>query len=121
MRERVHRAVVEERQRRETSLLDARRVNLVMDNWFLRQAGATSRPPFHHDISYFDFDGTIIASHSVKDMFIERIKSGEVKGQEIFDLGAMIPRYLLKQDSFKDALAASINVVAVNRRRRHIR
>ena len=58
--------------------------------------------------AFFDFDGTIIASHSVKDMFLERLKSGEVRGQEIFDLGAMIPRYLLKQDSFKDAIAASI-------------
>jgi len=40
-------------------LLGARRINLVMDNWFLREAGAASRPPFHHDISYFDFDGTM--------------------------------------------------------------
>ena len=41
------------------ALLGAKRVNLVMDNWFLREAGATSRPPFHHDISYFDFAGTM--------------------------------------------------------------
>jgi len=40
-------------------LLGARRINLVMDNWFLREAGSQSRPPFHHDISYFDFDGTM--------------------------------------------------------------
>lgn len=40
-------------------LLDAERINLVMDNWFLREAGSTSRPPFHHDISYFDFTGTM--------------------------------------------------------------
>ena len=40
-------------------LLGADRVNLVMDNWFLREAGATSRPPFHHDISYFDFAGSM--------------------------------------------------------------
>lgn len=40
-------------------LLSARRVNLVMDNWFLREAGSSSRPPFHHDISYFDFDGSM--------------------------------------------------------------
>jgi putative phosphoserine phosphatase/1-acylglycerol-3-phosphate O-acyltransferase len=58
--------------------------------------------------AFFDFDGTIIATHSVKDMFIERLRSGEVSGQEIFDLGAMLPKYLFKTDSFEDAMAASI-------------
>ena len=38
-------------------LLEARRINLVMDNWFLREAGAAARPPWHHDIAYFDFAG----------------------------------------------------------------
>jgi len=41
------------------ALLDAPSINLVMDNWFLREAGATSRPPFHQDLSYFDFEGTM--------------------------------------------------------------
>ena len=41
------------------ALMGARRVNLVMDNWFLREAGAEARAPWHHDISYFDFDGTM--------------------------------------------------------------
>lgn len=40
-------------------LLGAPSVNLVMDNWFLREAGSTSRPPFHQDLSYFDFEGTM--------------------------------------------------------------
>ncbi len=40
-------------------LLGAERINLVMDNWFLREAGSRSRPPFHHDISYFDFTGSM--------------------------------------------------------------
>ena len=40
-------------------LLGAPSVNLVMDNWFLREAGATSRPPFHQDLAYFDFEGTM--------------------------------------------------------------
>jgi len=40
-------------------LLDAQRINLVMDNWFLREAGSRSRPPWHHDISYFDFEGSM--------------------------------------------------------------
>lgn len=40
-------------------LLGAEAVNLVMDNWFLREAGSTSRAPFHQDLSYFDFEGTM--------------------------------------------------------------
>lgn len=40
-------------------LLGADSVNLVMDNWFLREAGSTSRPPFHQDLAYFDFEGTM--------------------------------------------------------------
>ena len=40
-------------------LMGARRINLVMDNWFRREAGAQSRPPWHHDIAYFDFEGTM--------------------------------------------------------------
>ena len=40
-------------------LLGAPSVNLVMDNWFLREAGSASRPPFHQDLAYFDFEGTM--------------------------------------------------------------
>ena len=41
------------------ALLDATRVNLVMDNWFLREAGSAARAPWHHDVAYFDFEGTM--------------------------------------------------------------
>ena len=40
-------------------LMGARHVNLVMDNWFLREPGAQAHAPWHHDISYFDFDGSM--------------------------------------------------------------
>ncbi len=40
-------------------LMQAQRINLVMDNWFHRDAGTKARAPWHHDISYFDFDGTM--------------------------------------------------------------
>ena len=40
-------------------LLGAKKINLVMDNWFYREAGSKSSPPFHHDISYFDFHGSL--------------------------------------------------------------
>ena len=39
--------------------LEAKKINLVMDNWFFREAGSKSKPPFHHDISYFDFEGSM--------------------------------------------------------------
>ncbi len=40
-------------------LLDARSVYLLMDNWFLREAGASTGAPWHHDEPYFDFSGTM--------------------------------------------------------------
>ena len=40
-------------------LMSAQKINLVMDNWFLREGGSKSSTPFHHDISYFDMDGTM--------------------------------------------------------------
>jgi putative phosphoserine phosphatase/1-acylglycerol-3-phosphate O-acyltransferase len=58
--------------------------------------------------AFFDFDGTIIATHSVKDMFLERFRSGEITGQEIFDLGDLISRYLLKFGDFEDAIVAAV-------------
>jgi len=42
-----------------SELMSAKKINLVMDNWFFREAGSKSMPPFHHDISYFDFEGSM--------------------------------------------------------------
>jgi len=42
-----------------SKLMSAKKINLVMDNWFLRQGGSESSTPFHHDVSYFDIDGTM--------------------------------------------------------------
>ena len=42
-----------------SELMSAKKINLVMDNWFLREAGSKSSTPFHHDISYFDIKGTM--------------------------------------------------------------
>ena len=42
-----------------SELMSANKINLVMDNWFLREAGSKSSTPFHHDISYFDMEGTM--------------------------------------------------------------
>ena len=40
-------------------LMNASQINLVMDNWFMREAGAESRAPWHQDFAYFDFEGTM--------------------------------------------------------------
>ena len=42
-----------------SELMSAKKINLVMDNWFLREAGSKSSTPFHHDVSYFDMEGTM--------------------------------------------------------------
>lgn len=39
------------------SLLGARQLYMLMDNWFMREAGATNGAPWHHDEPYFDFHG----------------------------------------------------------------
>jgi ectoine hydroxylase-related dioxygenase (phytanoyl-CoA dioxygenase family) len=38
-------------------LMGARRVTMIMDNWFLREAGASNGAPWHQDEPYFDFTG----------------------------------------------------------------
>lgn len=58
--------------------------------------------------AFFDFDGTIIATHSVRDMFLERLKNGEISSQELFDLGDMVTRYLLNVSGFEDALVSAV-------------
>lgn len=38
-------------------ILDCDRVTMLMDNWFLREAGSVDAAPWHHDEPYFDFYG----------------------------------------------------------------
>ena len=58
--------------------------------------------------AFFDFDGTVIATHSIKDMFLERLREGEVGVLEAIDLSEMVSRYLLGVGGFEDALAAAV-------------
>ena len=66
-------------------LLEAQKINLVMDNWFFREAGSKSSPPFHHDISYFDFEGSMC----VLWLPLESVKKEDgiawVKGSHLWD------------------------------------
>ena len=58
--------------------------------------------------AFFDLDGTIIATHSVKDVFSERLFSGQVGLAEAVDLVNMAGRYALKMGNFEDAMASSL-------------
>ena len=68
-----------------SELLEAKKIYLVMDNWFFREAGSKSKPPFHHDISYFDFDGSMC----VLWLPLEPVKKQDgiawVKGSHLWD------------------------------------
>ncbi len=59
--------------------------------------------------AFFDFDGTVIATHSVKEMFLERLRNDRVTSQELFDLGDMVARYLLNAGGFEEALASAVS------------
>ena len=68
-----------------SELMSAKKINLVMDNWFLREAGSKSSAPFHHDITYFDVEGTMC----VLWLPLEPTKQDEgvawVKGSHLWD------------------------------------
>lgn len=38
-------------------LMRSARATLIMDNWFMKEAGACNGAPWHHDEPYFDFEG----------------------------------------------------------------
>ncbi len=66
-------------------LLDAPSINLVMDNWFMREAGSTSRPPFHQDLAYFDFTGTMCVLWLPLEPVTKENGIAFVKGSHLWD------------------------------------
>lgn len=58
--------------------------------------------------AFFDFDGTVIGTHSIKDMFLERLRNGAISSQELFDLGDLATRYLLNVGSFEAAIGSTV-------------
>ena len=68
-----------------SELMSAKKVNLLMDNWFLREAGAKSSTPFHHDISYFDVDGTMCILWLALETTGEDEGVAWVKGSHLWD------------------------------------
>ena len=58
--------------------------------------------------AFFDLDGTIIATHSVKDIFIERLMTGQVDTDEAVDMVTMMAKYLFKMGDFVEGMKASV-------------
>lgn len=68
----------------------------------------TSGPRGKTIAAFFDLDGTIIATHSVMDIFVERLVTGKVQTEEVVDMATMAVRYLLKSQDFEDGLRSSV-------------
>jgi putative phosphoserine phosphatase/1-acylglycerol-3-phosphate O-acyltransferase len=62
--------------------------------------------------AFFDLDGTIIATHSVKDIFMERLFTGQVQTGEVVDMATMMLRYAFKTADFEDSLRESVENMA---------
>lgn len=62
--------------------------------------------------AFFDLDGTIIATHSVTDLFMERLMSGKVRKEEVFDIANLAVRYMLKTSDFVDGIKSSVRNMA---------
>jgi len=58
--------------------------------------------------AFFDLDGTIIATHSVKDIFLERLFAGQVQTEEVVDMATMMLRYVFKTADFAEGLQESV-------------
>lgn len=83
------------------ALLGAPSINLVMDNWFLREAGSTSRPPFHQDLAYFDFQGTMCVLWLPLEPVTKDNGIAFVKGSHLWDKLFMRVRFADGHPSFE--------------------
>ena len=81
-------------------LLGAPSINLVMDNWFLREAGSSSRPPFHQDLAYFDFEGTMCVLWLPLEPVTKDNGIAFVKGSHLWDKLFMRVRFADGHPSF---------------------
>ena len=89
-------------------LLGAPSINLVMDNWFLREAGSTSRPPFHQDLSYFDFEGTMCVLWLPLEPVTKENGIAFVKGSHLWDKLFMRVRFADGHPSYEPTEVARL-------------
>jgi len=87
-------------------LLGASSINLVMDNWFLREAGSTSRPPFHQDLAYFDFEGTMCVLWLPLEPVTKENGIAFVRGSHLWDKLFMRVRFADGHPSFEPQIVA---------------
>jgi putative phosphoserine phosphatase/1-acylglycerol-3-phosphate O-acyltransferase len=62
--------------------------------------------------AFFDVDDTLIHTHSIGEVFKERLSRRQVGVAELADLLNMSARYVLKIGDFEDAMAASVRNIA---------
>ncbi len=86
-----------------------------MDVYQRYTAAIDDSPRGKSTAALFDFDGTIVATHSIRELFIERLKTGAVSRRDIVDLGGLLVRYTLKSTSFLDTMASSVRNLAGTR------
>ncbi|WP_171121910.1 MULTISPECIES: phytanoyl-CoA dioxygenase family protein [unclassified Ruegeria] len=89
-------------------LLGAPSINLVMDNWFLREAGSMSRPPFHQDLSYFDFEGTMCVLWLPLEPVSKQNGIAFVKGSHLWDKLFMRVRFADGHPSYEPTEVAGL-------------
>ncbi|MEM7519629.1 MAG: phytanoyl-CoA dioxygenase family protein [Pseudomonadota bacterium] len=87
-------------------LLGAPSINLVMDNWFLREAGSASRPPFHQDLAYFDFEGTMCVLWLPLEPVSKDNGIAFVRGSHLWDKLFMRVRFADGHPSFEPEVVA---------------
>lgn len=87
-------------------LLDAPTINLVMDNWFMREAGSSSRPPFHQDLAYFDFEGTMCVLWLPLEAVNKENGIAFVRGSHLWDKLFMRVRFADGHSSFDPQVVA---------------
>ncbi|MEM6973262.1 MAG: phytanoyl-CoA dioxygenase family protein [Pseudomonadota bacterium] len=98
-------------------LLGAPSANLVMDNWFLREAGSRSRPPFHQDLAYFDFEGTMCVLWLPLEPVNRENGIAFVRGSHLWD--KLFMRVRFADGHQQDGPAPNDDGVEVNGRRYH--
>lgn len=59
-------------------------------------------------VAFFDLDGTLIDTHSVKAVFSEQLRAGDIGASELVDLASMSLRFMLQRGNFEDALEESL-------------
>ena len=90
-----------------SELMSAKKINLVMDNWFFREAGSKSGAPFHHDISYFDFEGSMCVLWLPLESVSKEEGIAWIKGSHLWD--KLFIRTRFNEGHLVDGEAGTVN------------